>query len=124
MSTSVAVIDEAACIGCAKCLSACPVDAILGASRQIHTVLTESCIGCDWCLPVCPVDCIVMVPGDTALDTDARKQKSAVVKKRYQLRKARIARERENKTLADQKAIAGIKESLAAVLARVKTKSP
>ena len=54
----VAKVDEAACIGCAKCLPACPVDAIVGASRQLHQVLTTACTGCGLCLPPCPVDCI------------------------------------------------------------------
>lgn len=55
---SVAVIAEDACIGCAKCLQACPVDAILGASRYMHTVIAEECTGCELCVPPCPVDCI------------------------------------------------------------------
>jgi Na+-translocating ferredoxin:NAD+ oxidoreductase subunit B len=56
-----AVIDEAWCIGCTLCLKACPVDCIVGASKQMHTVIDELCTGCDLCLPVCPVDCITMV---------------------------------------------------------------
>jgi electron transport complex protein RnfB len=58
----VAVIDESACIGCAKCLPACPVDAIVGARRQLHTVLASQCSGCELCLPPCPVDCITLTP--------------------------------------------------------------
>jgi electron transport complex protein RnfB len=57
----VAVIDEAACIGCAKCLPACPVDAIVGARHRLHTVIAADCSGCELCLPPCPVDCITMV---------------------------------------------------------------
>lgn len=53
-----AVIDEAACIGCALCLKACPVDAIVGAGKRMHTVIESLCTGCELCLPVCPVDCI------------------------------------------------------------------
>ena len=56
-----AVIDESVCIGCAKCLPACPVDAIVGARRQLHTVIAAECSGCELCLPPCPVDCITMV---------------------------------------------------------------
>ena len=58
---AVAVIDELACIGCTLCIQACPVDAILGASKQMHTVIEAECTGCDLCLPPCPVDCIEMV---------------------------------------------------------------
>ena len=60
---TVAVIDENACIGCTLCIQACPVDAILGAAKQMHTVIESECTGCDLCLPPCPVDCITMVPG-------------------------------------------------------------
>jgi Na+-translocating ferredoxin:NAD+ oxidoreductase subunit B len=58
----VAQIDEDVCIGCAKCLPPCPVDAIVGAQRQMHTVLFALCTGCELCVAPCPVDCIVMVP--------------------------------------------------------------
>lgn len=59
---TVAVIDEAWCIGCTLCISACPTDAILGSNKVMHTVIESACTGCDLCLPVCPVDCIEMVP--------------------------------------------------------------
>jgi electron transport complex protein RnfB len=58
----VAQIDEEACIGCAKCLPPCPVDAILGAHRHMHTVIVAICTGCELCVAPCPVDCISMVP--------------------------------------------------------------
>lgn len=57
----VAVIDERACIGCAKCLPVCPTDAIVGARRQLHTVIAAECTGCELCIAPCPVDCISMV---------------------------------------------------------------
>lgn len=59
---SVAVIDEVTCIGCTLCIQACPVDAIVGAAKQMHTILEKECTGCELCLPPCPVDCILMVP--------------------------------------------------------------
>ena len=57
----VAFIDPQKCIGCTLCIQACPVDAIVGASKQMHVVLTEWCTGCDLCIPPCPVDCISMI---------------------------------------------------------------
>jgi Na+-translocating ferredoxin:NAD+ oxidoreductase subunit B len=58
----VALIDETRCIGCAKCLPPCPVDAIVGAGRRMHTVIAEVCTGCELCIAPCPVDCITMIP--------------------------------------------------------------
>lgn len=62
---TVAFIREDECIGCTKCIQACPVDAILGASQQMHTVIAEECTGCDLCVEPCPVDCIDMLPVET-----------------------------------------------------------
>lgn len=60
----VALVVEADCIGCTKCIQACPVDAIIGASKHMHTVVEPLCTGCELCVPACPVDCIVLVqPG-------------------------------------------------------------
>lgn len=59
---TLALIDENWCIGCTLCLDACPTDAILGASKRMHTVVPEHCTGCELCIPVCPVDCIQLVP--------------------------------------------------------------
>jgi len=59
---TVVVIDEQTCIGCTLCIQACPVDAILGAAKQMHTVITSECTGCDLCIPPCPVECIHIIP--------------------------------------------------------------
>jgi electron transport complex protein RnfB len=64
-SKVVALIVEADCIGCTKCIQACPVDAIVGAPRRMHTVIADLCTGCELCLPPCPVDCIVLQPAPT-----------------------------------------------------------
>lgn len=64
----VAFIREAECIGCTKCIQACPMDAILGAAKQMHTVIADECTGCDLCIEPCPVDCIDMIPVNTSLD--------------------------------------------------------
>jgi Na+-translocating ferredoxin:NAD+ oxidoreductase subunit B len=70
----IAVIDEQLCIGCAKCLPACPVDAIIGARKRMHTVFDDWCTGCELCVPPCPMDCISFVPSasipDAALSRD------------------------------------------------------
>jgi len=58
----VAVVVEADCIGCTKCIQACPVDAIIGAAKFMHVVIEPLCTGCELCVPACPVDCIVLVP--------------------------------------------------------------
>lgn len=57
---SIAVIDENTCIGCTLCIQACPVDAIVGAAKQMHVIVAAQCTGCELCLPPCPVDCISM----------------------------------------------------------------
>ncbi|MGQ0657313.1 MAG: electron transport complex subunit RsxB [Chromatiales bacterium] len=63
----VVIIDESLCIGCVKCIQACPVDAIIGAPKQMHTVIAAACTGCELCIPPCPVDCIATVPLPTAI---------------------------------------------------------
>ncbi len=64
----VAIIDEQVCIGCTLCIQACPVDAILGAAKHMHTVIEEECTGCELCVEPCPVDCIDMVPVKTDIE--------------------------------------------------------
>lgn len=66
---TVAYIREDECIGCTKCIQACPVDAILGAAKLMHTVIESECTGCDLCVEPCPVDCIDMLPIETTLNT-------------------------------------------------------
>ncbi|MDG2271172.1 MAG: electron transport complex subunit RsxB [Halioglobus sp.] len=67
--TTVAFIREDECIGCTKCIQACPVDAILGAAKQMHTVISSECTGCDLCVEPCPVDCIDMIAEEESLKT-------------------------------------------------------
>lgn len=88
-----AVIREAECIGCTKCITACPVDAILGSGKLMHTVITDECTGCELCITPCPVDCIdVVITNDT---TD----RSAHYRNRYQARQKRLKYDAEQNTL-------------------------
>lgn len=94
----VALIDPQKCIGCTLCIQACPVDAIVGASKQMHVVLTEWCTGCDLCIPPCPVDCISMVNvTENRTGWDAWSQELAdISRKRYHDREKRLDRERKD----------------------------
>ncbi len=67
LEKTVVFIDEQVCIGCTLCIQACPVDAILGAAKQMHTVIKSECTGCNLCIPPCPVDCIHIIPVKTGL---------------------------------------------------------
>jgi len=109
----VAVIDESACIGCTLCIQACPVDAIIGAAKQMHTVIASLCTGCDLCVPPCPVDCIDMKPvtaGKTgwaawsATEADAARARHDARKLRLQLEK------QENDARLAAKALAKLAE--------------
>lgn len=94
---SVALIDEARCIGCTKCIEVCPTDAIVGAMNLMHTVIRAECIGCKLCLPPCPMDCIEMQPvADKPFD-------DAVARARVKARKARLERERVRKQAARER---------------------
>jgi len=86
----VAVIVEADCIGCTKCIQACPVDAIVGASKLMHTVIASWCTGCELCLPPCPVDCIVLEPVAALPDAGLSRERFAF----HGARLERDARER------------------------------
>ena len=108
-----AVIDEALCIGCTLCIQACPVDAIVGAAKQMHTVLPSLCTGCDLCVAPCPVDCIAMVdvtPGKTGWDAWSQGQADAA-RERHDFRTFRLQRGREeNDVRLAAKAVAKLKE--------------
>jgi len=110
---SVAYVDESLCIGCTLCIQACPVDAIVGAAKQMHTVVTSLCTGCDLCVAPCPVDCIVMYPvsGD-ATGWDAWSQAEADdARVRHDFRTQRLRREAEaNDARLAAKAVAKMQE--------------
>ncbi len=82
-----AVIREDECIGCTKCIQACPVDAILGSAKTMHTVIIDECTGCELCVAPCPVDCIDMIPAPSSQD------KKDVFRKRFNARQKRLREE-------------------------------
>lgn len=109
---SLAVIDETLCIGCTLCIQACPVDAIIGAAKQMHTVLNALCTGCDLCVAPCPVDCISMIeitPGKTGWAAWSQEQADAA-RRRHNFRNFHLKRERdENEARLAAKAAAKLK---------------
>ncbi len=110
---SLAYIDESLCIGCTLCIQACPVDAIAGAAKQMHTVVASLCTGCDLCVAPCPVDCIVMYPvSGEATGWDAWSQAEADdARARHDLRTARLRREaEENDARLAAKAVSKMQE--------------
>jgi Na+-translocating ferredoxin:NAD+ oxidoreductase subunit B len=106
-----ALIDEARCIGCARCLDACPVDAIVGARQQMHTVVESWCIGCGLCLPPCPVDCIDMVPRLGAWNLELKRAAGARARRRV-------------RRLSVQRIVVPVKNRKAVIAAAVARKRP
>jgi electron transport complex protein RnfB len=95
---TLAVIDEAICIGCTKCIQACPVDAIVGSAKRMHTVIAAECTGCELCVPPCPVDCIAIVPSAIQpLPRASVMQRAARARLRYGARTLRLERERASR---------------------------
>lgn len=124
-----AVIDESLCIGCTKCIQACPVDAIVGHAKKMHTVIADECTGCELCLDPCPMDCINL----NLLNTD-EPINANLARKRYQARQIRLtklseqqeAKRQKNKALQQQHSKAQIHNrrqlEIAAAVARAKNK--
>jgi electron transport complex protein RnfB len=113
---SIAFIIEQDCIGCAKCIAACPVDAILGAAKFMHTVIAAECTGCELCIAPCPVDCIMMEPpasgSDTALPAKDKYQQAQWAKQRYDarcLRQEKEAAEKAERAKKKREALSAIK---------------
>src|SRR6187399_2055527 len=104
-------IRESECIGCTKCIQACPVDAILGSQNQMHTVITDECIGCELCVPPCPVDCIDLVE-----NVMPAKNKELTLR-RAKARKQRVSYQAE---LPGAKDAPGLHQDISQTLARIK----
>jgi electron transport complex protein RnfB len=117
----VAVIDEAACIGCTLCIAACPVDAIIGAAKRMHAIVPSLCSGCELCVAPCPVDCIAMVAANREWTRDDARN----ARERHDARRARLAR---NERIANRKPVAAVNEQaqrqavVAAALARARAR--
>lgn len=127
------VIREDECIGCTKCIQACPVDAIMGAAKLMHTVISDECNGCELCIEPCPVDCIDIIPLEKP-DKTTQKQLADQYRRRYQQREARLLKikllklqqhQQAKKIAADRqhsKTIDARKAEIAAAVARAKSK--
>lgn len=123
---ALAVIDESRCIGCTLCIRACPVDAIVGATQLMHTVIAGACIGCELCVPPCPVDCIDMRPS-APLEATARAAAEQAARRRAEAHDRRLQRAREEKaarTAAERDAGAARRkrETIAKALARAQAR--
>jgi electron transport complex protein RnfB len=119
----VAIIDEAWCIGCTLCIKACPVDCIVGASKQMHTVVEPDCTGCELCVPACPVDCIAMEPvtGEATGWAAWSPAQATKARQQYQERTARLERlRREN----DERLARKAREKLADLAAASRLSDP
>ena len=134
---AVAYIREAECIGCTRCIQVCPVDAIVGAAKQMHTVIADECTGCELCLPACPVDCIDMppaAPGEGQVrwppETDDDRERAERARRRFFARNARLARETEERRARRERRKAALRDKtagdrkaeIAAAIARARRK--
>lgn len=120
---TLARIVEADCIGCTKCIQVCPVDAIVGANKLMHTVIADECTGCERCVPACPVDCIVLEPMPLGQANDP--VHADMARHHFQRREARLTQQHTQREaeLATRKAqVHGAGQNLLDVLARAKAK--
>lgn len=119
-------IIEADCIGCTKCIGACPVDAIIGSGKLMHTVIADDCTGCELCVPACPVDCIVLEPMPaTQVDIEhADRARAHFNRREARLASSRLAHERELASRKTATAMSPVEAALARARARKQEGSP
>lgn len=125
------VIREAECIGCLKCINACPVDAIIGTAKHMHSVITDACTGCELCIPPCPMDCIDIIP--LPPQTEEQQQQAAdTARQRFEAKQTREQKSQLTKQQEHQKSLLNQENSqetlqarqqaIAAAVARVRAK--
>jgi electron transport complex protein RnfB len=119
-----AVIRETECVGCTKCILACPVDAIIGAAQFLHTVLTDECIGCGLCVAPCPMDCIDMIELQIEPSSEEKTERGIKAKQRYQARQTRLISQEQPKlpASADPQQKEHIRAEIKAAVMRIQEK--
>lgn len=125
-----AVIDEDRCIGCRKCIDACPVDAIVGARKFMHTVIADACTGCELCVPPCPVDCIAVIPVAMSgaeswpeySDDEVARWRDASLARRARLARRKMQDTKQRRAAARPPSPAHIRAEIADAVARVRAK--
>ena len=124
---SLVQIDEALCIGCTKCIKACPVDAIIGTNKHMHSIISSECTGCDLCIPACPMDCIISTPKTAAQpDTGYLAERYAQQQQRQaQAQRDKTMRHQANKLTTQQRSttVAARKAAIQDMLKRVQSKN-
>ena len=117
----IAIIDEETCIGCTKCIQACPVDAIIGANKMMHTIIVDECTGCELCIAPCPVDCIAMIPAP-----DDGREHASRYRARFHAHQARLTYEEAQRAADIATRKAGVddakSDSVQAAIARVRAR--
>ncbi len=134
-SRCVAIIKEDRCIGCTLCIQACPVDAIVGAAKHMHTVMEQECTGCELCVPACPVDCIDLHPAArrapevswrwpdfSPADTDRARRRTTARQQRLAAQKARRDARKHAQRLAQNRHRRQIKQEIQSAVTRVRTR--
>jgi len=120
-----AVIREAECIGCSRCIPACPVDAIIGTNKFLHSVLIDECIGCRLCVEPCPVDCIDMLPLESFDKEYDKPSRALKAKERHQARELRLRQEAQRHLpvyASEEERQATIKQEIQEALKRARAK--